>query len=85
MAKYEYDDPIEKFEELRNLAEQQKSKRERIKGALQQVSRTLKQRGFRNIRAVKSFRSKKIDEKKRKEAIFRQKLQELTDRYDKYL
>lgn len=85
MSRFKYENPIDKFNELSRRAENQKSERDKLKGAIGQISDSLKRKGFKSIKDAIEFKNRKIKERIRKKAIFDRKLEELVKKYDQYL
>ena len=85
MARFKYENSIDKFNELSRRAESQKSERDKLKGAIGQIVDSLKRKGFKGIKDAIEFKNRKIKERARKKTLFDNKLEELVKKYDQYL
>jgi uncharacterized protein (DUF885 family) len=78
-------DAISKFKELNKLAEKQKEERARIKGSMDQIAKTLKEKGYKNLTEANAD-IKKMNKDKEKRIKKRDSLMEsFEEKYAKYL
>ncbi len=78
-------DPIKDFEKLSKLAEEQRSKKDRIRGSMDQIAKTLKQKGLKSLKEATEFIKAKRLEKTKKEKILNQKIEEFRAKYEEHL
>lgn len=79
------EDAIQKFKQLSELAEKQKSNRDRIKGSMDQIAKTLKQKGFNNLAAAITKMKSLSKEKATKEILIKKKIKEFEEKYAEHL
>lgn len=77
--------PIDQYKNLRDLAESQKEEKARLRGSLDQIAKTLKDKGFTNLSSAKKHISKL--EKSLQEKIIERdsKIAEFGKKYEQYL
>ena len=78
-------DPIKDFEKLSKLAEEQRSKKDRIRGSMDQIATSLKQKGLKSLKEAMQFIKTKKTEKEKKEKILHQKLEAFRAKYEEHL
>ena len=78
-------DPIKDFEKLSKLAEEQRSKKDRIRGSMDQIGKSLKQKGLKSLKEATEFIKAKKLEKTKKEKILNQKIEEFKEKYEEHL
>ena len=83
--RYEVSDPIKDFEKLSKLAEEHKSKKDRIRGSMDQIGSSLKQKGLKSMKEAMAFIKTKKVEKEKKEKILQQKIETFKNKYEEHL
>lgn len=78
-------DPIKDFERLSKLAEEHKSKKDRIRGSMDQIGSSLKQKGLKSMKEAMAFIKTKKIEKEKKEKILQQKIETFKNKYEEHL
>jgi uncharacterized protein (UPF0297 family) len=78
-------DPIKEFQKLSKLAEAQQSKRDKISGAMDQIAKTLKAKGFKSLNEAIKFVVDKTKERAQKEKILESKVKKFSEKYNDYL
>lgn len=78
-------DPIKDFEKLSKLAEEQRSKKDRIRGSMDQIATSLKQKGLKSLKEATQFIKTKKAEKEKMEKTLQQKIEAFRKKYEEYL
>ena len=79
------EDVIQKFKKLNELAEKQRSNRDRLKGSMDQIGKSLKQKGFKNLQAAIEDIKKKKKQKDEKTNLLKAKITEFEEKYAEHL
>jgi len=78
-------DILVRFKKLNDLAEKQKEQRARLKGSLDQIGKSLKEKGYKNLVAAKEDIVKITENISRKEKELGIKISEFESRYEQHL
>lgn len=78
-------DVLERFKRLRDLAEKQKEQRARLKGSLDQIGKSLKEKGYKNLADAKKDIININAKISKKESILELKIKEFESKYEQHL
>ena len=78
-------DVLARFKRLHDLAEKQKEQRARLKGSLDQIGKSLKEKGYKNLTDAKSDIVKITAKITKKEKELGTKISEFESKYESHL
>jgi len=78
-------DVFGRFKKLNDLAEKQKEQRARLKGSMDQIGKSLKEKGYKNLANAKKDVERMSDEILKNEKKLEKKISEFEEKYADFL